>query len=358
MRQKHVISEGLSSPVPISFDKNKNSVNHRSLRCRAFTLIELLVVIAIIAVLIALLLPAVQQAREAARRTQCKNKLKQLGLALHNYHDVTLRFPFAVAGLYIPNSTSQNNGFTDHTWVEYVLPYLDQAPLYNQLNFSDHNSAGTNATALKLATGAKYVFQICPSNPNGDSIAPKNYGSYQGIWLGIGYEFSSPMCYAPVAGPVFPIGGWASTYPDCNGQAFCQIAGSNVSSGAPGASPGIFNGGPFSSQIRDITDGTSSTLMLAERRGETIIAGLFSVDERHVVPTGMKINSPNMTPSPSNPDATGISHLTNTGASSNHVGGAHFLLADGSVRFLSNNIDFLTYNALGGKSDGVVVGDY
>src|SRR6185436_9747421 len=97
-----------------------------------FTLIELLVVIAIIAILIALLLPAVQQAREAARRTQCRNNLKQLGLALHNYHDAKNRFPQAVIwGTWNGQSWLPNH----HTWLTMLLPYLDQAPLYNQVNF-------------------------------------------------------------------------------------------------------------------------------------------------------------------------------------------------------------------------------
>src|ERR1700709_2477916 len=91
-------------------------------RRTGFTLIELLVVIAIIAVLIALLLPAVQQAREAARRSQCKNNLKQLGLAMHNYHDTYKVFPTASGG----------NGFSPHAR---ILPYVDQAPLYGTLNF-------------------------------------------------------------------------------------------------------------------------------------------------------------------------------------------------------------------------------
>jgi prepilin-type N-terminal cleavage/methylation domain-containing protein len=97
-----------------------------------FTLIELLVVIAIIAILIALLLPAVQQAREAARRRQCKNNLKQIGLALHNYHDSLLVFPFggSVGADIVNLSTTGNNGFG---WRVFILPYIDQAPLYNQL---------------------------------------------------------------------------------------------------------------------------------------------------------------------------------------------------------------------------------
>src|SRR5688500_4365529 len=104
-------------------------------RRRGFTLIELLVVIAIIAVLIALLLPAVQQAREAARRTQCRNNLKQIGLALHNYHDVHNTFPMGYcAGMtYVDGASDTSPGWS---WATYILPQLDQGPLYNQFNWS------------------------------------------------------------------------------------------------------------------------------------------------------------------------------------------------------------------------------
>src|SRR5512135_2886366 len=113
----------------------------RRLRRHGFTLIELLVVIAIIAVLVALLLPAVQQAREAARRSQCKNNLKQIGLALHNYHDIANRFPAAIIGSGRANAqTAPPRGVGPTVvnttgWVA-MLPQLDQAPLYNNYNFS------------------------------------------------------------------------------------------------------------------------------------------------------------------------------------------------------------------------------
>ena len=124
---------------------------------RGFTLIELLVVIAIIAILIALLLPAVQQAREAARRTQCKNNLKQIGLALHNYHDVHNGFPM---GNMIPGT----HGPT--AWVA-MLPFIEQAPLFNQINFSAAGSwwFGSGAASVNAATfsGKKIPGYICPS---------------------------------------------------------------------------------------------------------------------------------------------------------------------------------------------------
>src|SRR5262245_42410440 len=109
----------------------------RRRRASAFTLIELLVVIAIIAVLVALLLPAVQQAREAARRSQCKNNLKQFGLALHNYHEAFSTFPMAETN---PSNGPACNGGPGAGWCGFsvhvmLLPYLDQGPLYNQINF-------------------------------------------------------------------------------------------------------------------------------------------------------------------------------------------------------------------------------
>src|SRR5262245_34451858 len=103
------------------------AIFRRSRTALGFTLVELLVVIAIIAVLIALLLPAVQYAREAARRAQCKKNLKQIGLAIHNYHGVYKLFPLSTA--------SDRNNANTHVWGEMILPYLDQTPLYNLIDF-------------------------------------------------------------------------------------------------------------------------------------------------------------------------------------------------------------------------------
>ena len=127
---------------------------------RGFTLIELLVVIAIIAVLIALLLPAVQQAREAARRSQCKNNLKQLGLALHNYHGT---FNVLPAGRYSLAGTT----YLGHSTFTMLLPYFDQAPLYNSMNTSVGFNSAPNfgAPSLTILTGL-----LCPSNPVTDGV--------------------------------------------------------------------------------------------------------------------------------------------------------------------------------------------
>src|SRR4051812_18590026 len=138
-----------------------------SRRRRAFTLIELLVVIAIIAILIALLLPAVQQAREAARRTQCRNNLKQIGLALHNYHDAANTIPPGYIGTQaVPNVTGQS---LNYGWATFILPFMDQSPLYNTIGsgFSGPNAV-TFASSTISASSAAYQTVLpafrCPSD--------------------------------------------------------------------------------------------------------------------------------------------------------------------------------------------------
>ena len=319
---------------------------------RGFTLIELLVVIAIIAVLIALLLPAVQQAREAARRSECKNKLKQLGLALHNYHDSLGVFPYGSTGGAAPN----------HTWNEFILPYIDQAPLYNQIDWTIANGSGANATALNNRV---YTFQTCPSNPySGGKAAIDGAGFYGDgaiTWS------TGIMCYAVMAGPVqLNWGAQADCAPGYGASpstsatalgttgSYCGVAGTWNYTDNPSAAPGVFaQAGRVSRRIRDITDGTTNTILLGERRGELCIyQGLFSGNFGGTT-TGLKINTTLI----NNTNASST-YPTNHGMSSYHVGGAHAVMGDGSVRFLSNNIDFPTFNYLGGKSEGQVVGDF
>src|SRR5262249_47931835 len=139
---------------------------------RAFTLIELLVVIAIIAVLIALLLPAVQQAREAARRSQCKNNLKQIGLALHNYHDSFGKLPLnRHSGRNLPAQ------FGSLGWTAMILPYIDQAPLYSTINFSDQTGNLVNGVQVNIDARRKIIPVLnCPSNVQPATATNQGHG--------------------------------------------------------------------------------------------------------------------------------------------------------------------------------------
>jgi prepilin-type N-terminal cleavage/methylation domain-containing protein len=322
---------------------------------RAFTLIELLVVIAIIAILIALLLPAVQQAREAARRTACKNKMKQLVLGLHNYHDALGVFPYGVMG-----SGTCNAGliFNQKGWVQ-VLPYIDQAPLYNK--FNPNNPAGPQVTGGGTLGGSgspvgndAVVSQVldiflCPSDDGDDKYR------FDDTFYGLGS--------ASFAAGFMP----ARTNYDFNIQRTCtpwvQIA-------KPTRRP---FGYEQCSRIRDLADGTSNVVLISEITrdvydGEAPAWGMMGhvgegVDFGSDLPEGLyvKINdwrccvwSGFTTLNPGTPGSVGEWGSP----SSRHTGGVHVGLGDGAVRFISENIDTNTRVRLGRIADGQPVGEF
>ncbi|HVW02069.1 MAG TPA: DUF1559 domain-containing protein [Planctomycetaceae bacterium] len=311
-----------------------------SRRWRAFTLIELLVVIAIIAVLIALLLPAVQQAREAARRSQCKNNLKQYGLALANYHDTFGMFPIGGAG-----SASVNPliGFQIR-----LLPYLDQAPLYNQLNMNGNASAQVLSNGQVTSTITIPVAQ-CPSdglNP----FPPTAQTSYDGS-LGSQGDVSN--------------GGSCQPY-----QTFALQTTNNGDTLNIALLSGMGSRDGPSISIRDVTDGTSNTIHMGEilpsctdhaGGGMWQVNGSGNFHTSTIVPindyttcswaTGSQIRNPGCT--------SQQNWNISWGFRSRHTGGAHFLFVDGSVHFLNENINHAqTFQYLGGRADGQVVGSY
>jgi len=327
-------------------------------RVKGFTLIELLVVIAIIAILIALLLPAVQQAREAARRTQCRNNLKQIGLGLHNYHDAFSVFP---PGWIVPQYT-QSDCVTPVTsnnhrhvrrnpaWGLYILPYVDQAPLYNLQTF--------NAT----------VNIACNDSGNEDPrsgaglIRPPNSTNRLGENLPV-YMCPSDTQFNSAGRDGFG----RSSYVCCRGN---TTTGKGQST-SMGKSPGMFYTNS-KVKIRDVTDGTSNTIAIGEVSDNQyysafststnfsggLWAGFFIHKEDDFVFRSTHANYPINRPLPGPASDPASLSNDNTGFGSMHEGGAHFLLADGAVRFLSENIDSGTYGNLGNKADGNVLGEY
>tara|TARA_R110002111_G_scaffold2705_5_gene18052 strand:- start:43026 stop:43949 length:924 start_codon:yes stop_codon:yes gene_type:complete len=299
-----------------------------------FTLIELLVVIAIIAILIALLLPAVQQAREAARRSQCKNNLKQLGLAMHNYHEVTGNFPIASMGIGVPGLSSSQSG---HVWMRYILPYIDQANMYNQWDESVQYAQGGN-TAL-IRTVIKPL--LCPSDS-----ATKTWNNTPNYNYAVNLGNTTVESVTPFNGVSYLGGPFKYSISATTG---------------------------FSFKMRDVADGTSNTLLLGEiRQGQNgqDLRGLIW----YVPHVGFTAHYP---PNSSVPDnlnsgfcvaansAIGLPCQGNSStaplnfsARSMHTGGVHVAMCDGAVRFVSENIDIGTWRALSTRFGNEVIGEF
>ena len=321
-------------------------------RWRGFTLIELLVVIAIIAVLIALLLPAVQQAREAARRTQCRNNAKQIGLALHNYHDNLKMFPPAVIWRQASQAWPSNNAdqmapTMGPNWMVYILPYIDGSNLYNQVDLNNPMANGAGNNPIVRATTIPAF--ICPSDPfaqtklnrwtnGGSPWARGNYGA------NMGKQLDSNSGYAGVA--------FTSLPPDRRG---CMGFGRGAA-------------------IAQITDGTSNTVLVWELRagptdqdsrgtwamgryGSSIVAGCdYDIDcygINDVTPNGEDIfgcdqsSAATTARMPCWPNGDG-----QAAPRSLHIGGVHALMADGAVRFVNQNLDqnvLQCLNSIGGN---------
>jgi prepilin-type N-terminal cleavage/methylation domain-containing protein len=303
---------------------------------RAFTLIELLVVIAIIGVMVGLLLPAVQAAREAARRMSCSNNLKQIGLALHNYHDSHSTLP---PGWMQAAAPDVDGGFGERwAWKVFVLPHVEQAAVYDSLNVND----GRQPIPLADDRRAQAVLSVylCPSDPGGN----------------LNESYPDPN------GNFYP----KSNYPGVHGR------GEEVSTNIGGGN-GLF---AKASRIRfaDITDGTSHTFAVGERDAKSPGQGIFgSLGDpfRHAAIWIRAMPRPgSITPTTQHgrsvtgicTDIPGSTRLLN-GASSRafgsaHPGGAQFLTADGAVRFVNESIYPITYGRLADRRDGQVIGDY
>ncbi|QDU36243.1 Type II secretion system protein G precursor [Maioricimonas rarisocia] len=332
-------------------------------RRRGFTLIELLVVIAIIAILIALLLPAVQQAREAARRTQCKNNLKQFGLAFHNYHDTHGVFPYASTFSDGPSGADQGENYlrANHKsmWFGMILPFADQAPFYNQLGDASPNDAASG-NRDRIANHF-FQFATCPSNPYATSGKRIDGANFADVSVAVQAGF-----YRPSGGPSRNDAGNKDCQqnPDSqtpNTAVFCSKNTGGVEGGwrrphrNPSGTRGMFARGVTSLRMRDVTDGSSNTIMLGETKPHyNPFGSIWALN----VPEAMYHLKINSTFLKAREDNGTVSWPDASGYASYHEGGAQFLLVDGSVHFLSENIDYETYCNLGDRFDGQALGDF
>lgn len=330
-------------------------VNHQ--RCkRGFTLVELLVVIAIIGILIALLLPAIQAAREAARRSQCANNLKQLGLALQNYHGTHGRFPI-----------NQSNIGNRASRLVLLLPFVEQQALHSKINFSASvpGQAVVGTTQLQQTVISNF---ICPSESLDPPVIPTGKLAITSYACSIGAQYMQSWVGCNMSTIV--------TYPaplDANGDGEDPFNRGNVRSDNGGSSiiSGPFGRGwysPWAAKFASITDGTSNTIAMGEIR---MFCNGYDWDQTRSWAFGdalwygttAPINFPTC-PGESGYTGTGCSKRdwqnfnTNFGFKSQHPGGAQFVFCDGSVTFLSETINMLTYQRLGDRHDGQPIGSY
>jgi len=299
-----------------------------------FTLIELLVVIAIIAVLIALLLPAVQQAREAARRSQCKNNFKQAAIALHNYHEIHKMFPPGAiwSSPTTCGATPNFQGAAGFSWSAMILPMMDQAALYHNLIFERNSHQQVQVGSVYLTkgnVGEAVSAYICPSDPFGrQRLAVSGSTTYEGT-NGAASDDMGPTNISGVAN---------STQRLCDATNYRYYTN-------PTDARGILHAYSNHSMAK-IIDGSSNTLLLAENRN-------FSPSR--AVPWAT-INLTDVV-SGINGNVAGAYYYT-FGPSSFHTGGCHVAMGDGSARFVSENISQVLLNSLATRDGGEVVGEF
>jgi len=338
-----------------------------------FTLVELLVVIAIIGVLVALLLPAVQSAREAARRMQCGNHLKQYGLGIANYE--------STHGTYPINATGVGGVSPVVTFQVRILPYMEQGNVYDGINW-----AAGDVRRQPVASAGRVLWAIsppythCPSDPFPKVLGDVNNGNGARAQCNYGGSLGSQNADGATAGKCMP---FKSFEQPMNGS-----TANNTRMGTTGDKTrvsGIFAFGPICLRIADVTDGTSNTLLMGEVLpgctwdGSTNGLGVSNVDPQagtwinpygnlFGVGGGASTLAPinEMTPckyskkirDPACNPASGDTTQYSYGFKSLHPNGAQFTMADGSVKFISQTINHQMFQYLGGRDEGQAIGDF
>jgi prepilin-type N-terminal cleavage/methylation domain-containing protein len=303
------------------------------MRRSAFTLVELLVVIAIIGLLVALLLPAVQAAREAARATQCRNNLKQIGLALHNYHDTVGWLP---PGWLTSGAPTGPNGWG---WASMILAQIEQTPLQAQVRYNLRimNSANEPIRGAVIST------YICPSDPYPDTVD---------------LQLTPPIATAPPGPQAYYFHPPEPTPIPFAKSNFAGVFGTRDLEAFPSAGDGTFF---HNSRLKlaSIIDGLSNTLIVGERA--TMVGSRFSFESMGQVPVVTASLWQGVVPEASEPFARVVGSADHTPShpnrhfddfSSSHPGGTHFLAGDGSVQRVENSIDLAAYQTMTTRSAG------
>jgi type II secretory pathway pseudopilin PulG len=297
--------------------------------------VELLVVIAIIGILIALLLPAVQAAREAARRSQCSNNLKQIGLGLHNYHDTHKTLP--TGHMIWNNNTPSGCGLVGTMrlfgWQVLMLPYIEQQPLHDQFDFDTYVQISTAVNSEPMWTWIDVY--LCPSNP---TLVGVNWTGGTNPFSGNSNEDSTPTHYSGIGDSISEFANGVSGWPKCDGNGLFYM--------------------DSETRFRDIVDGTSNTLAVCENVGPKKGTPNQYAAKTWVSWNFMDVHNGINFPFRLVPPLSHSAWNSTNGPASYHPGGCQFLLGDGSVRFIAETVDQITLNGLATRDNGEVLGPF
>jgi prepilin-type N-terminal cleavage/methylation domain-containing protein/prepilin-type processing-associated H-X9-DG protein len=364
------------SCISISFSREGSLMRPTLLgrRRTGFTLIELLVVIAIIAILIGLLLPAVQKVREAAARSQCSNNLKQIGLAMHAFHDVNGYLPSGGTRDYAPYGTQTSGGGWGSAWTVFILPFIEQGNVFNRMQFTGQSGWGASANNnIRVTQNVKIKTYLCPSSPVGEDT-PSPYA---------GVRPNQNNHYVAVTGAVLGlIPGFNETRRHVGNPGTAGCCSGGIASGGGAIIPGSNN--PVA--LQRIPDGTSNTILVSEQNdflttlnGTRVAWGTglqhgFQIgwhwhapswnggttDARTFQMTTVRYQINRKTGWPDSPGHCGQTGVcnnigTNIPLNSAHSGGVNALFGDGSIRFLRDSLPIVTLAQLATRDDGIPV---